>query len=147
MIALHSPLVMKTGAGDWGEPRLIMVDVDGRCAREEADSVVEGEDLAGVAGNPVDKPVPRLALVYPLISAFEPVEQHMIYAPALRRRGGSRWARLSNTVLPSAGEFTICVRFRNPLTQDVLFLTKCGSVRFAGPSEARLQRAQPVGTD
>jgi hypothetical protein len=52
MIALHSPLVMKTGAGDWGEPRLIMVDVDGRCAREEADSVVEGEDLAGVAGNP-----------------------------------------------------------------------------------------------
>jgi len=42
---------MKTGAVDLRRPDEFWW-LDGWCARKEADTVVEGEDLAGVAGKP-----------------------------------------------------------------------------------------------
>jgi hypothetical protein len=64
MSAVRSPLVMKTGAVD-SDDQTDQGRLDGWCTREEAHTVVEGENLAGVAGKARGQNCTRLALVFP----------------------------------------------------------------------------------
>src|SRR5215471_5408306 len=99
MSALRSPLVMKTGAVDLRRPDGSGQGLTAGAPGKKLIRSSKERTSPEWRENPVDKTVPGWRWVYPLIGAFEPVEQLMIYAPALRRRGASRWARSLSAVL------------------------------------------------